>query len=627
MISASKFRQIPLDPLTRQDVIWPGLEPDFHRLCSDSLVELTHLCRSALRQPVFYVGAGVSYAAPSRLPIARQVLTSVFEQCQVELESKRVLEKPASDEIMRPIFESVGRLQMETILQHLYEGVFPRPFQTGRVFDVPAVGQRSNVNHRFLAQWLAVGHRTVVTTNLDPLIEQAWDRLYPTRVGTLHVIKRPDDFSDWKSRIDAANTLWKLHGSADDPESWAITLPKVAFELQDSRKDFLMKLIKTRDVCFIGYSAADIDLMPSILAAQRQKLNTSPRIFWAFYFNDTFQSLQDYLQAEPNVRRVFDANPGRIMPLVTTAERLCIWLETQCLNTYNDNTAWTATSPVTDEYTRWLAQDIQTAGPIACVNLVAFALRALGRHQEAVDLLDQIASKQQNRLSSSEIVQVAALLQESAHTYWQADNVIAALERVNQAWDLLRESEDVMSRVQCQYGRVTMVLDAKHDVTRLQRVLATLRLFMLHRWYWRLSRERPTESSPIIGQGLCFYYEAKIAETISIASKLIRLHPIRVLLVKLYERAEKYLRAGDFPQSIPDVKRRRALIRLIDEPEIAIQDMINAMEIARTVGQSHLELTVERAIMLLSLLQDAALRRRLMVAIDEFRRFLPDSHK
>lgn len=184
-----------------------------------------------------------------------------------------------------------------------------------------------------------------------------------------------------------------------------------------------------------------------------------------------------------------------------------------------------------------------------------------------------------------------------------------------------------MSRVQCQYGRVTMVLDAKHDVTRLQRVLATLSLFMLHRWYWRLSRERPTESSPIIGQGLCFYYEAKIAETISIASKLIRLHPIRVLLVKLYERAEKYLRAGDFPQSIPDVKRRRALIRLIDEPEIAIQDMINAMEIARTVGQSHLELTVERAIMLLSLLQDAALRRRLMVAIDEFRRFLPDSHK
>jgi hypothetical protein len=74
------------------------------------------------------------------------------------------------------------------------------------------------------------------------------------------------------------------------------------------------------------------------------------------------------------------------------AERLSLWLETQCFNLYADNAAWTAASPP-GGYARWLAQDIQTAGPIACINLIGFALRALGRHQEASNLLDRIVSQ------------------------------------------------------------------------------------------------------------------------------------------------------------------------------------------------------------------------------------------
>jgi hypothetical protein len=74
--------------------------------------------------------------------------------------------------------------------------------------------------------------------------------------------------------------MWKLHGSSDDPETWAITLSKVGFKLDDARAAFIENIVSEHNICFIGYRAADLDLFPPILAAQSKRNGGASKIFW-----------------------------------------------------------------------------------------------------------------------------------------------------------------------------------------------------------------------------------------------------------------------------------------------------------------------------------------------------------
>lgn len=616
MKTAFDFRSIASLPTLEQDVIWSELEPRFHQQCIEALTELTSLSQTATHQsPVsFYVGAGISIFRPSALPAAKDVLSSLFRLCAHTHPNLR----PYTD-IIQEALNQGSYVLMENVFQNLSESIYPKPFNAGHIFDVSELPPAFNINHAFLARWLHSGKGSVVTTNLDPLIEHAWRSLSSIATQELKIIKRPDEFQDWRSLLNQS-VLWKLHGSANDSESWAITLSKVGFELQDQRSDFLQYLIDENHTVFIGYRAADLDLFPSILKAHEGKLLGAPKIFWVFYFDEAKRTLEDYLEGESNIEKLFVANPNLFAPIVTTAERLSTWLELKCFNQSIAIPDPNITVPRQD-FEHWLRQDIESIGLVGCTKLVGQTLRTLGRKEQARKVFDDLA-EQLLQTPSAQIkdeqgtyTKIAQLLQEIAQTYWQEQDVLAALTTVERAWQFLRKTDNHLERAWCQYGLITMTLDAKHSITRKKWIIAFVQLIGLHYLFWKLSRKSHADNSPILGKGLCLYYETKVVERIVEKTRLLRYGFVAKSIVRLYSATEVLLRKAEFLRSIPDVKRRRAFIRVSYEPKHAVEDMLDAIRIAQVVGDAQYQLAIDRAKELAVKIEDKELRKQFLVNI------------
>lgn len=626
MIPASDFGDIRQIPTMPSEVIWSDLAPDFYEECIQSLDELTNCCKDSSLVPTsFYVGAGISIFRPSKLPDAKTVLKTLFNYC-------KQTHSPHLDvgvETLLKVIDQGGYVLMENVFQQLYENLQPEQFHSGTIFDVPVSTPSFNINHLFLARWLQSGKGTVITTNLDPLIEQAWLTTSSSN-KKLYVIKHPTDYDNWRAVIGDENVLWKLHGSADDPTTWAITLSKVGFKIEDARASFIDHIVSQHNVCFIGYRAADLDLFPPILEAHTSKdrdLAHNTKVFWVFYFQDGYRTssagrltVEDYLAHEPNIRKLFEANPSGFRPIVTTAERLLAWLRFQC---------WNETIHIPDthapagsyDYSTGLKSDIDNIGFAGAGKLVAFTLRTVGKHEEALKVLDLVidrVNESSNVLDSETIEKVAQLWQESAHTSFQKGNVQEALRKLDRTWKLLKNSDDQLGRAWCQFGRVTMALDAKEDIPVFVRLQALQRLFFLKNWFERLVNSYPENSSPLLGKGLCLYYQLKIAERILGVLGLLRLSFSRKSLSRGYNAVEQVLRKTAFLNSLPDILRRKAFLMISVSPEQSVQYMIESMRVAEVVSVEHHELACERARALLVQIKEASLQQTLQAFITQY---------
>lgn len=623
MIPASDFGDINQIPTTQSEVIWSDLDSDFYDECMQSLNELTNCCTSSSSFPTsFYVGAGISIFRPSKLPDAKMVLKTLFNYC-------KQTHSPYLDtgvETLLEVIDQGGYVLMENVFQHLYESLHPRQFHSGSIFDVPILTQSFNINHLFLARWLQSGKGTVLTTNLDPLIEQAWLITSPSN-KKLYVIKHPTDFDGWRAMISDENVLWKLHGSAGDSETWAITLSKVGFKLEDARANFIDHVVSQHHVCFIGYRAADLDLFPPILAAHTNKprnLANNTKVFWIFYFRDGYRTstagrrtLEDYLAHEPNIRKLYEANPSGFRPIVTTAERLLVWLRLRCLNETSSIPNTRAPTGSYD-YSRGLKSDIDNIGFIGAGKLVGFTLRTVGKHEEALKVLDLVIDRvniSSNILDSETIKQIAQLWQESAHTSFQKGNVQEALRKLDRTWKLLKNSDDQLGRAWCQYGRVTMALDAKDDVSVFVRLQALQWLPSLKNWFKQLVNTYPESTSPLLGQGLCLYYQLKIVERILGKLGLLRLSFSRNSLLKGYNDVEQVLHTTAFLNSLPDVLRRKAFLMISVSPGQAVDYMIESMRVAEVVSTEHHRLACERAHTFIEQIKEPSLQQTLQALI------------
>ncbi len=616
MSGADTFRELREIPKYIEDVLWFELDAGFYQQCNKSLKALTDACTSNSANTSFYGGAGISVYRPSRLPLAHAVIKALFEEC---LRIYPNLEG-YSDALETALSRS-GYVLMENVFQHLYECTHPKPFHAGHVFDIPTMPVRYNVNHTFLARWLNSGRGTVVTPNLDPLIEHAWQNSTGRDLNQLSVIRRPNNFDKWQQLIDNPDVLWKLHGSSNDAESWAITLSRVGFSLKDGRASFIHHVVSEHNVCFMGYRAADLDLFPPILKAHTNRKSGS-KIFWVFYFREGYTTLADYLQGEPNIARLFEVNPDCIHPIVTTAERLSAWLQSQCLHIAP------VLPPTTDkpsseyDYRKWLAMDIETIGESATRKLIGYTLRILGEYDAAITVLDDAAELLSKNMDSLNVIdknllkQIAELLQESAHAAFQINDHPSAISKVRRAQKLLKLFGD---DVEAEFGLVSMILDGKSPIRATTRLDAILRLLRLHWRFIKLSRYDKLGFSPILGQGLCLFYEGKILEKILSKTPLIRVSLVRRFLIGWYGRAGNLMEQSKFLNSMPDIKRRQALLWASLDPQLATQEMIEALRIARIVSEGHFDVTRDRARLLLNQITEPELRLALAEAMGDDR--------
>jgi len=614
MSAADSFRELESIPNSVDDVLWPDLVPEFHQRCREGLEILTTACGiSGQRRTSFYVGAGISVCRPSRLPVAHMVIRSLFEEC--------VGIYPTLKRYSPALGKALGQssyVLMENVFQHLYEHVPPSSFHAGRVFDIPHSPPRFNVNHTFLARWLHSDRGTVVTPNLDPLIEHAWLDVTGLDPDQLTVIRRPDEFQGWDQLIHQPDVLWKLHGSSDDPESWAIILSRVGFSLEDARVDFIRHLVSEHHVCFIGYRAADLDLFPPIRETHTRRRPGGNVIFWVFYFREGYKTLGDYLQNEPNIAQLFEATPECIYPIVTTAERLSTWLQSQCFHV--ESVLPSTDTPIPDyNYRQWFALDLQTIGEQAAQNLIGYTFRILGEHDQALTVLDEAAEavlKDEDHLTQADellIRRTAQLLQESAQTSWQKRDYPVAISKVKRAQKLLRGIGD---DVGTEFGLISMVLDAKVPLRWTERIAVLVRLIRLHWRFKRLSRRKAPGFSPVLGQGLCIYYETKVVEELLRKTLFIRFRVVRLLLIAGYGRGGRLIEKSKFLNSIPDVKRRQAFLWVTFDANRAVQEMIEAIRIAQSISQAHHKLNLDRARLLLEQIDNPELKSKLSEMID-----------
>jgi hypothetical protein len=614
METAEAFRELDHIPTNIDAVLWPELESGFYQKCRESLEALTTACSvPGAEKTFFYVGAGISAYEPSCLPLASTVIRSLFEECA------RIYPglKDQPETLVKALDQSAYVL-MENVFQHLYECVQPHTFHAGRIFDLPDQPERFNVNHAFLARWLREGRGAVLTPNLDPLIEHAWRDLAQDDPAKLRVIRRPEQFEDWQQVIDQPDILWKLHGSSDDPESWAIILSRVGFGLEDARAEFIRFVVAEHNTCFVGYRAADLDLFPPILEAHASRKGGDSKVFWVFYFREGYKTLADYLEREPHIAQLVQSNPAHFFPIVTSAERLFTWLQSQCIKV--EPTLPTQITSIPDyDYRQWFAIDLQAIGELAAKKLVGYTFRTIGLHSEALVVLDEAAEsvlKHEGQLTQADelfIQRAAQLLQESAQTSWQIKDYATAISKVKRAQRLLRK---IGNDLGTEFGFVSMLIDAKTGIPLSERIVAVWRLIRLHRRHKRMSKQTPSEMSPILGQGLCTLYEAKVVEMLLNKTPLIRLHTIRLSLIGWYGRAGSLIEKSKFLNSVPDVKRRQAFLWAPIDPQKAAEAMREAIRVAKVISQAHHELAVDRARSLLELIDDAKAKGMLVEAIE-----------
>ena len=181
-------------------------------------------------------GAGISAPPPASLPLAAALVQRTTHR------------------LLHP-YEGWLRaltLRPEMLFSYLYRKNAPVTFDAIR--DALSTGAFNRLHH-FCAQVIE-RRGAVITTNFDTLIEAALE------AGAI-----PFHRSTSTSRFRNA-VLFKIHGSADDPASLALTIDQVGAGLDAERSRSLHKLVRGRVVLVLGYSGNDqLDIMPVLRIA------------------------------------------------------------------------------------------------------------------------------------------------------------------------------------------------------------------------------------------------------------------------------------------------------------------------------------------------------------------------
>ena len=230
------------------------------------LDRLTHIGSSKM---VFFVGAGISVPAPSRLPNFQQLSQRVIQDIV-----GNVLEKAKIDFLSR-------NLRPEVILQVAVEELGPEVLRSLQMLT----SHRPNANHFFLAEAIRLGN-WVFTTNPDNLIEEA-GKLVHIETKRCYEDRHFEEFAKGLSASgDMPGCLFKLHGTIEEDKPFderydtvLVALRQVGRGLSEPKQRVLSYFLRSFDFCFMGYSCQDdFSVSPVLLDT-----DSDTTVFWLSY--------------------------------------------------------------------------------------------------------------------------------------------------------------------------------------------------------------------------------------------------------------------------------------------------------------------------------------------------------
>ncbi|MCC6680503.1 MAG: SIR2 family protein [Phycisphaeraceae bacterium] len=221
---------------------------------------------------IFFTGSAISQFHPSAIPTGRRLKAALISGLFDSLSDTRV----KSLVKQRVGLRRISSLPFELAMERIHECLSTYFFSIFHFMN----DRDCNSVHLALARLLRfTSSRTILTTNFDCLLESALKRLHNQPIVQHNELRK---ISNYK--------VFKLHGSIDDFSSISATLASVGRGMPRHISRRLSQLLSTHDICFIGYSGSDIDLMPFIKTCAKR------RIFWLLQSKRELVHINDFIR-------------------------------------------------------------------------------------------------------------------------------------------------------------------------------------------------------------------------------------------------------------------------------------------------------------------------------------------
>jgi hypothetical protein len=418
-------------------ILSPDITSEDTRTSSANLHLLLPYIKGTDRSLVFFVGAGASAAGSTNLPTSATLLRNLLMEClnaTGHLGSKHDFEK-----VIEGISDKIG---FEITLNDFWQICRDA---TALIFDALADYEEDcepNAVHTFMSRWLISGG-TVLTTNYDRLIERAWKREIP-KTSVIYKMTGRYSFSNWQSSIHQGGTLFKLHGSLDDPSSCLGALEHVTTQISGHRANLLEEIVRTRPLCFVGWSGVDPDIPPlfeSLLSSRDPALPS----FWIHYEGSSpgNKTIEDAIErTSPAIVKYASDKP-----ILTDANRAFNQLSSLLSQTSSPQLPSSASKLD-------LSKSVRTCSLSALARFVGIILRRSGCLKEAEILLNSALALHPSPEEESAVIQEILLLNREQ----KAAKSSLPLKMLSDARKSLGKKPDIHLLLNIDFGKLSMTV-------------------------------------------------------------------------------------------------------------------------------------------------------------------------
>lgn len=459
-------------------------------LTSSASVDLLRpLLASRDRSLVFFVGAGASISGNTGMPSTPSLLYHLLLQA-LSFSGKFDLQ---SDTLPATLKEISARIGFEITLNDFWQ--ICRQAMTFLYESFADVEKKCVPNrvHAFLAQWLCTGG-TVITTNYDRLIEREWVKTS----GSIQSCCRDagsNSFVGWKEDLVRGGSLFKIHGSLDDPESCLGALEHVGTQLIGHRAELLEEVIRTRPMCFVGWRGVDPDIPPLLYNLLTERDSSLPT-FWIHYegYPPGSIPLQTAIEGCSELVRSYASDH----PILTDADRafgeFLLWAGIQ-------STPNPERQAKSFDFTNATSKCTKTS----LIRMVGITLRRAGKYEESEKVINAALEMAETPGERNAALQELSLLRQQL-TGRETSQSKKSLE---QARELLKGQLDLRSQLNNDFGLLSMII-----ITLRSRPWLLLKVPGLFRRYRQnintLQREAVDEESVALHRSLLHLYSGRL---------------------------------------------------------------------------------------------------------------------